>query len=291
MYKYPIYLVGGMTQSGSTKVYASLLYYLRKYKNQNTLGLHDSDLPWPICLFDEINEWTGDLADIVNFLKYLNTAPIVIKSHDCWESCRTQFLLAHMDCVRFIFLGCLRDPRDALCSWARKSAQDLDDVDAVDSFLSKQADFQLKWDTRFIDRQAFIMKEKYQWKKYVSPSNCTIQYENYQEDNNAFAQMIYKMGNLVGGQTEKITQSISDDIIEFFSSDLLEMAKTNKNEFLLTSAHITNRGQIGGYKELLTTEQSNAAKEAYMEHIKSLREYYDAHHMPVHHLATPENGE
>lgn len=291
MYRYPIYIVGGMTQSGSTKVYASLLYYLKKYKNQNTLGFHDGDLPWPICIFDKIDEWSGNPADIANFLKYLNTAPIVIKSHDCWETCRTQFLLPYMDCVRFIFLGCLRDPRDALCSWARKSGQDLADSEAVEKFLCKQADHQLKWDIRFIDRQALVMKEKFQWKECLTPSNCTVVYEDYQENNDAFAKMIYRMGNMSDDKTEKITQKISDDIIKFFNIDLLEMAKTNKNEFLLTSAHITNRGQIGGYKEFLTTEQSIAVKEDYMSYIKVLREYYETRHPPVNHLITPENEE
>tara|TARA_R110002020_G_scaffold52978_7_gene148550 strand:- start:2053 stop:2895 length:843 start_codon:yes stop_codon:yes gene_type:complete len=280
-----------MTQSGSTKVYASLLYYLKKYKNPNTLGFHDGDLPWPICIFDKIDEWPGNPADITNFLKYLNTAPIVIKSHDCWETCRTQFLLPYMDCVRFIFLGCLRDPRDALCSWARKSGHDLDDPEAVNSFLRKQADFQLKWDIKFIDRQALVLREECQWKQYLQPSNCTVVYEDYQENNNAFAKMIYKIGNLSDNKTEKITQKISDDIIKFFNVDLLEMAKTNKNEFLLTSAHITNGGQIGGYKEFLTTENSNKVKEQYIGHLEDMKEFYNSHHMPVRHLFTPGNEE
>ena len=217
----------------------------------------------------------------------------MIKSHDCWESCRTQFLFAHMDCVRFIFLGCLRDPRDALCSWMRKSGHKInyDDPEAIDFFLRKQADFQLKWDSEFINRQVLVMREEFQWKKYMAPSSCTIPYERYQEDNNAFAQMIYNMGSLVDNKTEKITQSISDDIIKFFSSDLLEMAKTNKNEFLLTSAHITNGGQIGGYKEFLTTENSNKVKEQYIRHLESLMEFYNSRHMPVHHLLTRGNEE
>ena len=275
LYKYPIYIVGAMTQSGSTKVHASLLYYLKKYKNQNTLGFHDGDLPWVNGSAFDSPEDCGTKAR--NFLKYLNIAPIVIKSHDWSENSAVQYLIGYMDMVQFVFIGCYRDLRDAYCSWLRKGQREVDD-ESMNKYLRKQADLCIKWSTEFIDAQAERMREDFQWIQYRRPVYYHIIYEEFEEAHDAFAKIICTIGDISDKRGFLTFAKIHEDIINFFNIELLQLANNTqnemKNEYRLTASHITNGGRSGAHKEYLSPEQIEAVNLASSRHLKQLTSFY-----------------
>ena len=276
-YRYPVYIVGGLTQSGSTKAYASLLYYLKKYKNSNTIGIHDSDLPWarqPEQGWNSADEeWViAQTKRCHNFLGYLNTAPVVIKTHRWFEECATQ-LLVQQEGVRLIFIRCIRDLRDILCSQFRKANKKNEEIDEglLAKSIKNQLDLYVNWDREFM-YDSFTGIQVYYGRSACTQWECyDLLYEEYHSKDREFVQQICKIGNRPNINGAPVSEEIVEDLSNFFNHTLLAAAATSKEphgEYLITDTHITNGGKIGGSLHYFKPKQLQFIDEQFRENIK-----------------------
>ena len=254
-YRNAIYIVGGMTQSGSTKLYASLLYYLQKYKNPNTLGFHDSELAWSPLDTEHKIKWSKQDSDSVKWrkeqeikltkiTKYLNTAPIVIKCHDWMEDSKFAVLLQRVENVKYVFIRCVRDIRDAVCSRLRKTKTN-DDIERI---VKTQNDLYHKWTSELITKNLEMVKKHRNWNDFVC-YYYSVRYEDYTNNDILFAKKICEIANLPCEPEVEEKDSIYEEIVKFFNNLMI-----NKSGYLMSDKHVTNGGKVGGYKDYLTSE-------------------------------------